>query len=89
LHEVKDVKIKYLTKAAEFYRRKNLALATGKPFEESEPSFDEGRTLLNGNTLDQNNQVINVIENLAFAQSQLIEEEEEKTEQTRQRDLEP
>lgn len=76
LHDCKDLKVKYQTKAADYYRRRNLALATGNQFSEPEPSVDEGRTLLNGSTLDANNQV--VVESLDFAKSQLIEEEESK-----------
>jgi hypothetical protein len=49
------VKIRYQTKAADYYRRRNLALATGNTFMEPVPSFEEGRTLLNGSTLDENN----------------------------------
>jgi hypothetical protein len=55
LHEVKDVKIKYQTRASDYYRRRNLAMATGKAFEDLEPSVEDGRTLMNGNTLDENN----------------------------------
>jgi hypothetical protein len=57
LHEMNEnhVKIRYQTKAADYYRRRNLALATGNTFVEPVPSFEEGRTLLNGSTLDENN----------------------------------
>lgn len=47
-------------------------MATGNQFSEPEPSFEEGRTLLNGSTLDENNQVV---QSLEFATSQQIEEE--------------
>jgi hypothetical protein len=60
LHEMNEthVKTRYQTKAADYYRRRNLALATGQTFVEPAPSFEEGRTLLNGSTLDENNQVV-------------------------------
>jgi hypothetical protein len=47
-----------LTKAADFYRRRNNAIAMNLLFTESEPSFEDGRTLLNGSTLDAENKVV-------------------------------
>lgn len=44
-----------------------------------EPSYDEGRTLLNGNTLDKDNQVVEAppitADELGVGSSHLIEEE--------------
>lgn len=48
LHDVKDFKVKYTSKAADYYRRRNLAMATGNEFSEPEPSVMDGRTLMNG-----------------------------------------
>ena len=49
------------------------------PFSEMEPSYDEGRTLLNGNTLDKDNQVVEAppitADELGVGSSHLIEEE--------------
>ena len=47
-----EIKLKYQTKALQYYRRKNEALALGKEFTEQEPSLEEGRTLLDGTSLD-------------------------------------
>ena len=58
LHEVKDLKVKYMTKAADYYRRRNIALSTGNAFTEAEPSVEDGRTLMDGSMLDDNNQVV-------------------------------
>lgn len=71
-----------MTKAADFYRRRNNANAMSIPFLESEPIFEEGRCLLNGNTLDADNKVIEVKaiiveENPAIS---LLQIEEEKGE---------
>jgi hypothetical protein len=49
------------------------------PFLESEPTFEEGRTLLNGNTLDVDNKVVEAkpikAEDAPVSSSILIEEE--------------
>lgn len=42
-------------------------MATGKSFEEAEPTVEEGRLLLNGNTLNDNNEVVNVVDSMTFA----------------------
>ena len=54
LTDVYDIKVKYNTKAADFYRRRNNALALGQPFEEEAPDVHVGRTLLDGRRLDVN-----------------------------------
>jgi hypothetical protein len=54
---VYDIKIKYNTKAADFYRRMNNAKALMLPFTEEEPSYEEGRFLLDGRKLDKEGQI--------------------------------
>ena len=54
LADVYDIKVKYNTRAADYYRRRNNAMAMGQPFEEAEPALDVGRTLLDGRKLDLN-----------------------------------
>lgn len=54
LQDVYDIKVKYNTKAADFYRRRNNALALNLPFEEEAPNVHNGRTLLDGRKLDIN-----------------------------------
>lgn len=54
LSDVYDIKVKYNTKAADYYRRRNSALAQGQPFEEAAPDVTIGRTLLDGRRLDSN-----------------------------------
>ena len=43
LNEVKEIKLKYITMAAQYYRRRNKAIALGEPFGQAELSFKEGR----------------------------------------------
>ena len=52
-----DISLKYQTKAMQFYRRKNEALALGKVFEDTELSLEEGRTLMDGRKLDDDGKV--------------------------------
>ena len=52
LNDVYDIKVKYNTKAAEFYRRRNAAEALGTPFSENPPDVHVGRTLIDGRRLD-------------------------------------
>ena len=52
LEDVIDIKVKYNTKAADYYRRRNNALAQGQPFEENPPDVHIGRTMLDGRRLD-------------------------------------
>ena len=54
LTDVIDIKVKYNTRAVDFYRRRNLALAQNLPFDESPPEVYIGRTLLDGRRLDVN-----------------------------------
>ena len=83
LHELNNIKIRYQTKAADYYRRRNAALATGAAFGEPEPSFEDGRTLLNGNLLDENNQIVQ--EPMEFDKSNQMEEEvKEESKQNRE-----
>ena len=49
-----DIKVKYNTKAADYYRRRANALATGQEFTEEQPEVHVGRTLLDGRRLDVN-----------------------------------
>jgi len=37
LNDIYDIKVKYNTVAADYYRRRNLALSQGQPFEEEAP----------------------------------------------------
>ena len=47
-----NIAVKYHTKAMQFYRRRNEAIALGKVFEDTELSSEEGRTLTDGRKLD-------------------------------------
>ena len=58
LNDVYDIKIKYNTKAADYYRRMNNAKAMMQPFTEEIPTYEEGRTLLDGRRLDKNGNVV-------------------------------
>ena len=58
LLKVSDLKVRYSTRAAEYYRQKLEALATGVELEEQEPSIAEGRRLLDGRQLDNNGNII-------------------------------
>ena len=58
LDEVQDIGIKYKSKAADYYRRMLEANATLKPFTEIAPTYEEGRTLIDGSHLDQNGNII-------------------------------
>ena len=54
LTDIVDIKVKYNTKAADYYRRRANALATGQEFTEEQPEVHVGRTLLDGRRLDVN-----------------------------------
>lgn len=54
LNDIYDIKVKYSTKAAEFYRKRNAAQAQNQPFEEEAPDIHVGRTLVDGRKLDAN-----------------------------------
>ena len=62
LDQTKDIKIKYKTKAADFYRRILEAEVSNKEFNEDLPTYTEGRFLLDGRNLDANG---NIVENLS------------------------
>lgn len=53
-----DISVKYHTKAMQFYRRRNEAIALGKTFEDTELSLEDGRTLTDGRKLDQESKII-------------------------------
>ena len=53
-----DIQVKYYTKAMQFYRRRNEAIALGKVFDDTELSVEEGRTLTDGRKLDNDGKVI-------------------------------
>ena len=53
LNDVYDIKIKYNTKAADFYRRMNNAKAMMLPFTEEIPTYDDGRIMMDGRKLDK------------------------------------
>lgn len=52
-----DIKVKYNTKAADFYRRMNNARALGTPLSEEEPSYDDGRQLTDGRMIDSEGKI--------------------------------
>ena len=52
-----DISLKYQTKAMQFYRRRNEALALGKVFDDTELSLEEGRSLIDGRKLDDEGKV--------------------------------
>ena len=52
LNDVYDIKVKYSTLAADYYRRRNYKLSEGKTISEEAPSFEHGRTLLDGRRLN-------------------------------------
>ena len=54
LNDVYDIKVRYNTKAADFYRRRNAAEALNQEFDEGAPDVQVGRTLLDGRRLDAN-----------------------------------
>ena len=58
LNDIYDIKIKYNTKAADYYRRMNNAKAMMQPFTEEIPTYEEGRTLLDGRRLDKNGNAV-------------------------------
>ena len=58
LNDVYDIKIKYNTKAADYYRRMNNAKAMMKPFTEEIPTYDEGRVMMDGRKLDKDGKPI-------------------------------
>ena len=62
LTDVIDIKVKYNTRAADFYRRRNLALAQNLTFDESAPEVHIGRTLLDGRRLDVNGTPVELTE---------------------------
>ena len=58
LNEIYDVKIKYNTKAADYYRRMNNAKALMLPFTEEIPGYEEGRTMMDGRKLDKDGSIV-------------------------------
>lgn len=58
LNDVYDIKVKYNTKAADYYRKMNTAKALMLPFTEEIPSYDEGRTMLDGRKLDKEGKIV-------------------------------
>ena len=58
LNEVYDIKVKYNTKAADYYRRMNNAKALMLPFTEEIPAYEEGRTMMDGRKLDKDGIII-------------------------------
>ena len=55
-----DTKIKYNTRAAEYYRKMNNANALGLVFNDEEPSYDDGRALTDGRRLDKDGKICEV-----------------------------
>ena len=58
LDKLQDIKIKYQTKALDYYRRMLEARAVQQEFNDIEPSYTEGRHLLDGGYLDKDGDVI-------------------------------
>ena len=58
LETIQDIKVKYTTKAAAYYREKLQASANNKQMKYLAPSFDDGRVLLDGRRLDYDNNVL-------------------------------
>jgi len=50
------MKIRYTTKAMQYYRRRHEAQTLEKEFNEAEPSFEDGRKLPNGQSVDAKEQ---------------------------------
>lgn len=46
--ENEEPKVKYQTKAAQFYRRKIAALSNGNLFSDDDPDYDEARKMIDG-----------------------------------------
>lgn len=49
--ENEDSKVKFNTKASQFYRKRLAALASNLQFTDDEPGYDEGRNLSDGKPL--------------------------------------
>ena len=58
LNEIYDVKIKYNTKAADYYRRMNNAKALMLLFTEEIPGYEDGRTMMDGRKLDKDGSIV-------------------------------
>lgn len=58
LDEIHDIKVKYNTKAASYYRRMIEAKATMQDFDELKLSLSEGRCLIDGRALDLDGNII-------------------------------
>ena len=58
LNDVYDIKVKYNTKAPDYYRRMNNAKALMLPFTEEIPSYEEGRSMMDGRKLDADGNIV-------------------------------
>ena len=48
-----DIKTKFTTRALQWYRKRNEAQALDREFTEPEPTYEQGRCLLDGTSLDK------------------------------------
>ena len=67
LNEIEDIKVKYNTKAADYYRRMIEAKANQQEFAELQPSVSEGRCLTDGRRLDSDG---NIVEDVVIADNE-------------------
>ena len=58
LDQIYDIKVKYNTKAADYYRRMNNAKALMLPFTEEIPTYEEGRMMMDGRKLDKEGNIV-------------------------------
>ena len=74
LETIKDIKVKYATKAVAYYREMLQLRAKNHEINHLAPSFDDGRVLLDGRRLDYDNNVLEILpteENISDLQSVL------------------
>ena len=72
LETIQDLKVRYATKAAAYYREKLQSQANNAQIKYLAPSFDDGRVLLDGRRLDYDNNVLEFLpteENISDIQS--------------------
>ena len=83
-----DIKIKYNTKASDFYRRRLDSNGKMEVFDEIAPTYEEGRRLMDGRRIDNNENLPDFLptEENSFIESvieadNLLTEEENKEEE--------
>ena len=70
LQEV-EIKQKYQTRAMVYYRKRNEAKALDKQFDDEEPTYEQGRVLMDGTSLDKTEEEVK-------ESTPMTEEEEEQ-----------